>query len=146
MASHHLPRMRMGMVDQNQLTPDFLLEQADAIFQERNYNEALTRYAEAVEAAQADFNRPVEVEALAQVARVNLILGNKEEGRKWLDEAASRATDSSANSPTMRPSSTPTSVGLPKLMKNAAKIAIAKIKLVTGPAATINARFHKAAL
>ena len=56
------------------------------MFQSRDYKKALSQYQEVVKIARAEFNNPVEVEALAQVARMNLILGNKEEGRKNLAE------------------------------------------------------------
>jgi len=36
---------------------------------------------------------PVEVEALAQMARMNLILGNKDEGRTYLEDARSKVRD-----------------------------------------------------
>ena len=42
----------------------------------------------------AEFNRPVEVEVLAQIARMNLLLNRKEEGRKWLEEAETKASES----------------------------------------------------
>ena len=76
------------------VSPDSLLKEADQIFQNRDYENALTKYDEVLEAARKDFNRPVEVEALSQVARMNLILNKKEEGREWLAKAAERASDS----------------------------------------------------
>jgi tetratricopeptide (TPR) repeat protein len=70
-----------------------LLEQADSTFQARDYENALTAYTSVVDQARKEFNRSVEVEALAQVARMNLILSNKDEGRVWLERAAERADD-----------------------------------------------------
>ena len=71
-----------------------LLEHADSIFQSRDYKAALTAYQQTVEVARAEFNQSVEVEALSQVARMNLLLSDKDAGRASLDEAASRASDS----------------------------------------------------
>lgn len=70
-----------------------MLEKADSIFQERDYQNALPAYTEVVETARKEFNRSVEVEALSQVARLNLILDHKDEGRVWLAKAAERADD-----------------------------------------------------
>lgn len=74
--------------------PDSMLNAADSVFQSRDYQAALDRYMEVVEAARKEFNRPVEVEAMSQVARMNLLLDQKEEGRTWLNLAADRASDS----------------------------------------------------
>jgi tetratricopeptide (TPR) repeat protein len=82
------------MSETEDLNADSLLAEADSFFQDRDYEKALQSYTRTVEVARADFNRPVETEALAQVGRVNLIQGNKEEGRKFLEEAAERASDS----------------------------------------------------
>jgi tetratricopeptide (TPR) repeat protein len=82
------------MSDNPEANADSLLAEADGSFQAREYQTALEQYARVIEVARADFNRPVETEALAQVARVNLIQGDKEEGRKFLGEAAQRASDS----------------------------------------------------
>jgi tetratricopeptide (TPR) repeat protein len=78
----------------DQASADSLLKAADDIFQGRDYAAALEKYLEAVEAAQAEFNRPVETEALAQAARMHLIQNQKDEGRTWLDKAADKATES----------------------------------------------------
>jgi len=72
---------------------DSLLKEADKIFQEGDDKLALEIYSAAFDQAQSEFNRSVEVEALAQMARVNLILGEKDEGRKWLEMAAVRTDD-----------------------------------------------------
>ncbi|MEW6411986.1 MAG: tetratricopeptide repeat protein [Candidatus Zixiibacteriota bacterium] len=72
---------------------DSLLTEADKIFQSRDYQAALDGYAEALQLARDEFNRSIEVEALAQMARMKLLLGMKEEGRDYLEEAASRAID-----------------------------------------------------
>jgi tetratricopeptide (TPR) repeat protein len=72
-------------------SPDELLQTADQSFQDRNIEQALLEYQTALESARSEFNRPVEVEALAQIARMLLILGKMDDGRKFLDEAAARA-------------------------------------------------------
>ena len=75
-------------------TADSLLEQADEIFQSRDYKAALDEYTQVLETARSEFNRSVETEALAQLARVHLLLNRKDEGRGWLSNAAQKATDS----------------------------------------------------
>lgn len=85
--------------DKGEIVPDSdqnaqqLLDQADQLFSERDYKAALSRYQMVAEQARGEFNRSVETEALAQVARVNLILGNKDEGRTWLSKATERANE-----------------------------------------------------
>ena len=71
-----------------------LLKQADALFQDRNYDEALTIYDKAYQNAREEFNRPVEVESLSQLARLNLVAGNVETGRDWLEKARERVSES----------------------------------------------------
>jgi tetratricopeptide (TPR) repeat protein len=73
---------------------DSLLKEADAAFKARENQTALEKYGETLTAAREEFNFSVEVEALSQLARVNLVLGNKDEGRLHLDEAAAKATES----------------------------------------------------
>lgn len=82
------------MSDGTDLTADELLEKADAIFAERDYSSALEKYLQVVDFSRKEFNRPTETEAMAQVARSNLILGNLDEGHRWLKEAAEKASDS----------------------------------------------------
>lgn len=82
------------MSDTREINADSLLAQADSVFQKRDYQGALDLYTRTSEIARADFNRPVEVEALAQMARMNLLLDTKEEGRHWLQVATERASDS----------------------------------------------------
>ncbi|MCK4461668.1 MAG: tetratricopeptide repeat protein [candidate division Zixibacteria bacterium] len=81
-------------VSDNEQTADSLLSQADDVFQSRDYKAALEKYTEVVQTAHKEFNRSVEVEALSQVARMQLILGDKEKGRKWLKQAEAKVTDS----------------------------------------------------
>ncbi len=81
-------------VSGNEQTADSLLSQADDVFQSRDYEAALEKYTEVVQTAHKEFNRSVEVEALSQVARMNLVLGNREEGETWLGRAAERASES----------------------------------------------------
>ena len=83
-----------AMPDSVNVNSDSLLALADSVFQKQDYQAALAQYTRTSEIAHQEFNRPVETEALAQMARCNLVLGNKEEGRKWLDEANRRASDS----------------------------------------------------
>ncbi len=83
-----------AMSANEELNADSLLDVADTVFQSRDYAAALDKYLEVLEVARIDFNRPVETECLAQVARCNLILNNKEEGRTWLIQAKERASDS----------------------------------------------------
>ncbi len=78
----------------DEITADSLLSGADSTFQSGDYETALEQYRAAFESAQEEFNRPVEVEALSQMARMNLILSNKEDGRNWLDKARERADKS----------------------------------------------------
>ncbi len=71
-----------------------LLKEADALFQDRNYDGALPLYDLAYQNAREEFNRPVEVESLSQLARLNLIAGNVETGRDWLEKARERVSNS----------------------------------------------------
>lgn len=71
-----------------------LLKDADALFQERAYDQALPVYDKAYQKAREEFNRPVEVESLAQLARLNLLAGKVETGQDWLEKARERASDS----------------------------------------------------
>ncbi len=71
-----------------------ILASADEVFQNRDYEQALEHYQRAVEVARKEFNRSVETEALAQVARMCLLLDRKDEGREWLTKAGEKASDS----------------------------------------------------
>ncbi len=73
---------------------DALLSQADSVFKSHDFNSALDEYKQVVKQARNEFNRSVEVEGLSQVARMYLTLGDKAEGRQWLEQAGERATDS----------------------------------------------------
>ena len=53
-----------------------LLGLADSSFQQREIAKSFEQYKLAAEAARAEFNRPIEVEALAQMARTFLTQGN----------------------------------------------------------------------
>ena len=75
-------------------TADQLLQEADSVFQARDYATALDLYTQIVESARKEFNRSVETEALAQCARMNLLLDHKDIGRDWLSKAVERADDS----------------------------------------------------
>lgn len=78
----------------DEITPDSLLNQADAEFQARENEKALQTYLAALDLARKEFNRSVETEALAQAARMCLLLDRKEDGRAYLDSAAATAHDS----------------------------------------------------
>ncbi len=80
-------------VSADEYTADSLLEIADEIFQAQEIDSALNQYQRARERAVAEYNNSVEVEALAQIARMNLILGNKTEGQAALDEAAAKTSE-----------------------------------------------------
>lgn len=72
---------------------DTALARADETFQARNYQTALTEYEEVVKLARGQFNRSIEAEALSQVARMNLLLNDKEKGGEALALAEQRADD-----------------------------------------------------
>lgn len=76
------------------LSADALLKRADEKFQTRDYVAARETYQAAAGQAREEFNRPIEVEALSQMARLHLILGNEKEGLVWLEKASVLATDS----------------------------------------------------
>ncbi|MEA2031726.1 MAG: hypothetical protein U9N55_09075 [candidate division Zixibacteria bacterium] len=76
------------------ISADSLLKKADATFNSHNYKLALEQYRTAMEESQKEFNVSVETEALAQMARMNLILGDTEIGRKWLSKAGDIANES----------------------------------------------------
>jgi tetratricopeptide (TPR) repeat protein len=93
--SHAIEVQQKGAdVTASEMTADALLKQADETFQSSDYKAALEQYQSTVEKSREEFNHSVEVEALSQVARMHLILGDKEEGRKWLKEAEAKVTDS----------------------------------------------------
>ena len=71
-------------MQESDTSADSALALADEIFQARKYKSALEEYQKTVGLAKTEFNRSVETEALAQIARMNLLLGNKEEGRAHL--------------------------------------------------------------
>jgi len=81
-------------VTSNSITADELLNEADKIFQAKDYQAAFERYRSAARTAREEFNRSVEVEATSQMARMSLLTGDIEQGRLWLDDAAVRASDS----------------------------------------------------
>ena len=83
-----------AMAEIEETNADSLLAEADALFQEREYGKAEELYTRTAETARIEFNRPVETEALAQLARLSLIAGDIEKGRAILSEAAARVSDS----------------------------------------------------
>ncbi len=82
------------MMQSQEQDADSLLSRADDIFQSGDYEKALQEYQQVADLARKEFNRSVETEALSQMARMNLLLERKEEGREWLEKAADRASDS----------------------------------------------------
>jgi len=93
--SHAIEVQQKGAdVTVNEMMADSLLNQADETFQSSDYKAALEKYQSTVEKSREEFNHSVEVEALSQVARMHLILGDKEKGRKWLEQAEAKVTDS----------------------------------------------------
>ncbi len=74
-------KQRGADLSSEQITADSLLSEADRIFQSRDYQSAMEQYHRALDRAREEFNRSVEVEALSQVARMNLLLDKKEDGR-----------------------------------------------------------------
>ncbi|MDF1545355.1 MAG: tetratricopeptide repeat protein [bacterium] len=83
-----------AVVTNSEMSADSLLALADDIFQTRDYQKALTSYLDVVKVAGKEFNYSVEAEALSQCARMNLLLGNKEEGRTFLEKAGLKARES----------------------------------------------------
>jgi len=81
------------MSQDQEYTADSLLKQADEVFQSRDYVAAHDEYLQVAERARQEFNRSVETEALSQVARTSLLLGEKDAGRDWLTKAFERATN-----------------------------------------------------
>ncbi len=81
------------LVTDSEPTSEATLAKADEMFQARDYEAARVEYEAVVEKAREEFDRSLEVEALSQVARMNLVLGDKETGRTWLARAEERATD-----------------------------------------------------
>jgi len=83
----------INMTDSAKSSGDFL-KQADSLFQDREMEAAFAAYDKAHQKAREEFNRPVEVEALAQLARLTLTKGDSEQGEDWLDKARERADES----------------------------------------------------
>jgi len=81
-------------VTTDDISADELLNEADKIFQTKNYQAAFDQYRSAAKKARDEFNRSVEVEAISQMARMSLLMGDKDQGRLWLNDAAERAVDS----------------------------------------------------
>ncbi|MEE8578262.1 MAG: hypothetical protein V3T31_13495, partial [candidate division Zixibacteria bacterium] len=85
---------RGGKVTSESNSADSLLQEADKIFQSRDYPAALDQYEKVLNQARNEFNRSVEIEALSQMARMNLLTDNKEAGRRYLAEAGKKVSDS----------------------------------------------------
>lgn len=76
----------------NHPTSDHLLNEADDHFQQRDYQTALEMYEKSYNLARNEFNRSIETEALAQIARIHLINGEPESGKKFLDQASEKVS------------------------------------------------------
>ncbi len=72
---------------------DTLLDIADELFQSEAIDSALNQYDRARRRAVEEDNSSVEVEALSQIARMNLIQGNREAAKEALDRAEAKARD-----------------------------------------------------
>ena len=79
--------IRPGIVIPHRVTPQGKLDQADAVFQSRDYAGALPLY----KALANDVELPIQVrvEAMAQTARMMSLTGEREAGRAYLDQALS---------------------------------------------------------
>ena len=94
-AAAAIEREKRGQtVSEANITPDSLLIEADAIFQNRSFEDALRKYEEPADRAREEFNRSVEAEATAQMARMNLILGKNDLGPILLGQAAILTSES----------------------------------------------------
>ncbi len=82
-----------GAIMTQQDRADSLLSVADDIFQAGKIDDAFDAYSQAFKSARKEFNRSVEVEALAQMARMKLKSGYKEEGRIFLSQAQERTSE-----------------------------------------------------
>jgi len=76
--------MQMGLSQET-------LNRADSVFKSRQYEESADIYRKAFKIAEDENNIDVQTEALAQIARVFLINNDLENGRIWLEKAASLA-------------------------------------------------------
>ncbi len=73
-----------------QISQTQLLQQADKLFQSRNYKKARLLYLQILESpdTQTDTDNETRLQAMAQLARTYLILDEKEHGRNWLARTA----------------------------------------------------------
>jgi len=81
-------------VSLQEYSADSLLQKADEIFQQQDYQTATIEYEQVLKAAREEFNNSVEVEALSQLARLNLILKNIDSARIFLAEASAKVSHS----------------------------------------------------
>ncbi|UCE67383.1 MAG: tetratricopeptide repeat protein, partial [Candidatus Zixiibacteriota bacterium] len=70
-----------------------LIKRGDDLFSKQEKAEALEVYKAAADTALAENNNSDLTEAYAQIARCYLSMGNKEEGRPWLEKAEKIAKD-----------------------------------------------------
>lgn len=64
-----------------------LLAEADRLYHAKAYQESLPRYEKSAALARSEFNRSVEAEATAQIARNYISLGKIDDGRSFLERA-----------------------------------------------------------
>jgi len=74
------------------IMPKDLLNKADEMFNSRQYEESRDVYHAALKAAEKDSDVSTQVEALSQIARTHLIVGEKEPGREWFGKAVKLAS------------------------------------------------------
>jgi tetratricopeptide (TPR) repeat protein len=84
-------RTKGELMASQDISADALLKQADSLFKEKKYPEALAAYQTTLDTAGEEFNYSIETEALSQVARCLLIAGKKVEGREYLTKAEQKA-------------------------------------------------------
>ncbi len=70
---------------------DFLAE-GDRLFKQQEYDEALENYTNALSHSKLEFNLPVEVESLSQMARISLRENDLDSAIDWLDKAQEKTT------------------------------------------------------
>lgn len=77
----------MTLSNAQSLTPlNQKLQEADQLFQQRQYGQALIIYQELAEIAEKQANQEFHIQALAQIARCYLIQDQPEPGKTWLDK------------------------------------------------------------
>jgi len=78
--------------EESQMSSSELLSQGDSLFDQDRIEEAMGIYTQAETAAQTESDLSNLTEARAQIARCHLRLGDKEQGRPWLEKAKETAS------------------------------------------------------